>query len=1233
MRALALFLSVLMEVHVVALPATSMQEESGRAMGNSTAEDRIATLRALLDKAREAQAAQRFADARASVAEAMRTLDLDSSLELDGAVLAIVHGLGEVAWRAQALPLAKDAWARVLDACERTLPEGHPGLLGAKSNLAIVLKGMGRLAEARLLLEEVLAAREQTFPDDHPDLLNTKQSLASTMRQMGDLTGARTYQEDVLEARKRTLPEDHPDLVSAQNNLATTMRQMGQLGDARALQEVVLEARTKVLPEGHPDLLKARENLAVTLQEMGDLAGARTLQESVLVGRERLFSEEHPSLLRAKSNLAMTRRQMGDLAGARELQEAVLQARASALPPDHPDLLAAQGNLALTLASMGDLERARTLQEAVLASRERALPENHPFLLESRSSLASTLWRLGYLEDARRIQEAVVASYERTLPEEHPGALLARNNLSASVLDLGDLARARVLQESVLATYERTLPEGHPYLLGVRGNLALTMRDMGDLLGARALQEAVLAAREQSLPDDHPDLLGARGNLAATMLMQGDLLGARRLQEAVLVAQESSLPEGHPDLLSSRLNLSLTMRHLGDLEGARNLQESVVAVLEQERVEGHPFLLMAKGNLASTLFALGDLPGARAMQESVLGAYERKYPGDHPELLRARVKVTLVLAGLGDREALTPAVRALQQGIEARLASGVTRSSREAEAIVRDETDRLSRLLSLSEFLDSPGLSRQAFETVELARHVASSTNVHPEQEGLGEELQRRHKEALAVRRRISTVSEDTEELARLVLERDEIESRVREALAASGALLDRIRADELASALPEGAAAVGYVRYRLWSIDPVDQDRWADVESLLAHVLREDGTLRRVELGTVDEVASLVRAWREAVGTPLQRGIRLNQGQEPGRNEADAARALADKVLGPVIAAAGDGVDTFLVCLDDVLHLVPLDALPMPGDETGRLVGEAIDLHLDVSFASHLLPPRPLSGQGPLVALGGTNFNAVHDEAADGDARQNASEHEESNPGADLVSVRSGPGGLLFPPLRQTHYEAENIGVLFEELHDEESVVLLKEHASKDSLRDHATRSRWLHVATHGYFLPESVRSTVDKDPAAQDLWSPMSTEELVAGLAPKTLCGLALAGANRGRDSLGRLPGILTAEELAGWDLSNCELAVLSACETYVGIRRAGQGIQSLQSALHLAGARSSITSLWKVDDEWTRKLMEEVYTRLWVHHEPKAEALWKAKMALRRQGARTRDWAGWVLVGDPD
>jgi CHAT domain-containing protein len=327
------------------------------------------------------------------------------------------------------------------------------------------------------------------------------------------------------------------------------------------------------------------------------------------------------------------------------------------------------------------------------------------------------------------------------------------------------------------------------------------------------------------------------------------------------------------------------------------------------------------------------------------------------------------------------------------------------------------------------------------------------------------------------------------------------------------------------------------------------------------------------------------------------------------------------VLAAAGEDVRALHVVLDDLLFLVPLDALAL---EDGTPLGERIAIHVEATLARLVRTKRPLPPAGRLVAVGGVDFDAQE------------KEHEGGGPALVVASTppleRSGRPER-FEGLLQTRLEVEAVGVQFEDAFAEKPQILLRGEATKAALHAAAPGARFLHLATHGWFASERFKSQLDSlaEQGARSAFE--RAEATLTGFAPETLCGLALAGANRGKDSLGRVPGILTAEELASFDLRNCELAVLSACETNVGIRRAGQGIQSLQTSLHAAGARTAITSLWKVDDAATRRLFELFYTKLWKEKLGKADALWQAKMALRAEGHPPRDWAGWILSGDPE
>ncbi|MBB4079000.1 CHAT domain-containing protein [Lewinella aquimaris] len=118
---------------------------------------------------------------------------------------------------------------------------------------------------------------------------------------------------------------------------------------------------------------------------------------------------------------------------------------------------------------------------------------------------------------------------------------------------------------------------------------------------------------------------------------------------------------------------------------------------------------------------------------------------------------------------------------------------------------------------------------------------------------------------------------------------------------------------------------------------------------------------------------------------------------------------------------------------------------------------------------------------------------------------------------------------------------------------------------------------------------------------------------------------------DSIDRAE-MLYFNDLRNLPLDN-ELTVLSACETSLGELAAGETTMSFASALASAGARSTLTTLWEVDDRATKGLIVDFYRRL-VNGEGRATALNHAQADHRSSPdyAHPYYWSGVVLYGDP-
>ena len=229
--------------------------------------------------------------------------------------------------------------------------------------------------------------------------------------------------------------------------------------------------------------------------------------------------------------------------------------------------------------------------------------------------------------------------------------------------------------------------------------------------------------------------------------------------------------------------------------------------------------------------------------------------------------------------------------------------------------------------------------------------------------------------------------------------------------------------------------------------------------------------------------------------------------------------------------------------------------------------------------------------------------------------------------------GSLSFSPLPGTAQEAAAIMPLLPQ-----AILLTQGQATENAIKQLQAPSI-LHIATHGFFLPDLALNTGAGAFNARGASLEVTPTDAVAQPVPENnysenpllRSGLALAGINT--RSSGSEDGILTALEASGLNLHGTELVVLSACETGLGTVSSGEGVYGLRRAFAIAGAESQLMSLWQVDDTGTSELMQLYYENLMEKGQGRSEALRSAQLSMMNTGSYTHPyyWSSFIFSGD--
>ncbi|MFP2924428.1 tetratricopeptide repeat protein [Pyxidicoccus sp. 3LG] len=1045
-------------------------------------------------------------------------------------------------------------------------------------------KEAGHYAEAVPLLERALELREAALGDRHPEVARCLNLLGAIQLFQGGHARAELLLQRALAIREAAFGGQHAEVAESLHTLATLSLKQGQRERAEQLYMRALAIREEVLGKDHPDVAATLNNLGNLYLQQGQLARAASLHERALAVREKALPGNHPDIAFSFNNLASVYMKQGQYARAEPLYERAIALKEATLGKDHPDVARSLNNLANAYVHQGKYPRAESLYQRAIAIWTAALGDEHPEVADALYNLANLAMYQGHYARAEPLYQRVLGIQEEVLGRNHAELVDVLNGLSELYRRQGQYERGVGFSLRAIELCQTTLGESHPLFAFSLVGLANLYSAQGSYAQAEPLHARSVAVREQAVGPDHPDVAEALDNLANVYVSQGDFARAEPLHLRGLAIRERALGGNHPTVALSLHHLAGLYFNQGQYSRAEPLHERALEIREAVLGGAHPDVAASLHDLALLRLAQRRLAEALPLLERALAVSEAD--------LRQEI------FGFSER------------GLESFLRL-LRKSEEQLYALVRAHPDDARvRQLALTAALLRKG--RSVEEVAGTSQIVSRSLG--PEDHAAFELLR-------ALRTRIAEESlagpgsrppaEYQQHLKELAAQGDRLEADLTRRSAPLRAHVTRPPPAELvarvAAALPQDGVLVEFVAYDDSPIVPgpaAPASPGSSGPRYLALLVFGDGHTQAVDLGPAELVDRAVMRLHRVLARHVS-------------DYQPAARELYRLAFRPLVPRLGKARRLFL-STDGQLSLVPLGVL----HDGRRILEEGFELAYLTSGRDLLPRLEDVVPERSVVVVADPDFDAP---LAVRPGMVETRPGERSGAIERFFSaMRTAGVDQPFPPLPGARKEAEAIQRLFPQ-----AQLLLGREATKEALLKLRTPGI-LHVATHGFFREDAPTGVGTRAVVACCALSEADTSQRLPD--PLLRSYLVLAGAQAESARPGgtrREDSLVTALELAGLDLWGTQLVVLSACDTGLGDIKRGQGVYGLRRAFVMAGAEAVVASLWSVNDETTRELMEGYYRNL-LAGQGRITALREAMRTQRRKHPHPYFWAPFIAIG---
>ena len=879
------------------------------------------------------------------------------------------------------------------------------------------------------------------------------------------------------------------------------------------------------------------------------------------------------------------------------------------------ELGTAYNSLGKSLMNSGNLSEAEGFLFKALKIRKKISGETNLMVATTLNDLGAYYYYAGEYPKSEPYYLKALEIRKKLLGEFNPEVAISLNNLGILYMDMGNFPKAEPFYEKALEIRKITLGK-HPYVADSYNNLGLLYYLMGSYQKTEPLYQNALEMRISVLGVDHPDVAASYVNLGELYMDMGRGSESEIYYQKGLDLWKKSLGDDHPDLAICYNSLAILLRDSGKFQKSEEFFLKADEIRRKTLGESHVDMAFTKFCMGGLYAKMSEFDKAEANYLKALEIHQRALGDKHPYLGQNLHELGFLYFQKKDYANAKKYFSKAWENSLSQLQRNFPYFSEEEKTRFLSKQEYYLEILKsylLFQQKNEPQLAGSLYDQQLFTKAILLNSQLKWKQQikNSGDpNLIKIFNNWEATRTTLSRLYASKDSVERLEIKpmekkAEKLEKNLSQRSSTFARLTDRKQVfwKEIQKTLKDGEAAIEVIRcFKFGKIKTITDSSGPEKKSYSIQGLSDSVQYAALILkkGMIFPEMVILEQGNKMESNALVFYKKCVERQKPDTQSYSEYWKTIAKKLGPA-------TQKIYFSPDGVYHSVNLNTLFNPVSKKYLLDETEIQI---VTATKDLVENRkPENKTLSALLLGSPDFyfNPENKLTVTADNSGN------NDSGLNQIGWKG-----IISDLPGTEIEIKKIGSILKQS-GWKFKSFTGEKASEAILKK-VFEPKLLHLATHGFFQSDSSQES-----------NPLLRSGLLLTSSGATLNGYK---SKNGED------GILTAYEAMNLDLDHTDLVVLSACKTGVGQLKNGEGVFGLQRAFKVAGAKSIIMSLWKVDDDATQELMVNFYKH-WLGKKQssknfspkitKRAAFLKAQREIKSKFPNPYYWGAFVMVGE--